>query len=105
MVIEDKLTNQLFLKEKGLTLEISESKLFEMRNGLVYRKHQGQILFYVPAALETSVIFKYHNEMSHVGTGKTIQNILNSYWVPEMKLKVEKHIKSCLKCIAFTPNS
>lgn len=36
---------------------------------------------------------------------KTIRNILNSYWFPEIKPKVEKHIKSCLKCIAFTPNS
>jgi transposase InsO family protein len=86
-------------------LELSESKLFEMRNGLVFRKRQGRILFYVPAALETSVIYKYHNEMSHVGIEKTVQNILDSYWFPEMKAKTEKHIRCCLKCIAFTPNS
>jgi len=86
-------------------LEQAESKNFEMRNGLVYKKQQGQILFYVPAALETNIIQKYHNEMSLVGMEKTIRNILNSYWFPEMKPKVEKHIKSCLKCIAFTPNS
>lgn len=86
-------------------LELFENKLFEMRNGLVYRKHQGQILFYVPAALETSVIHKYHNEMSHVGVEKTIRNVLDSYWFPEMKAKIEKHIRCCLKCVAFTPNS
>lgn len=39
-------------------LEQSEHKLFEMRNGLVYRKYQGQILFYVPVALEASVMHK-----------------------------------------------
>lgn len=83
-------------------LELSESKLFEMRNGLVYKKHQGHILFYVPTVLEASVIHKYLNEMSHVGTEKTIRNILSSYWFPEIKSKVEKHLKSCLKCIAFT---
>jgi len=86
-------------------LEHAESKLFEMRNGLVYRKQKGQLLFYVPAALEPSVIHKYHNEMSHVGAEKTVRNILNSYWFPEIRSKVAKHIKSCLKCIAFTPNS
>lgn len=47
----------------------------------------------------------HHNEMSHVGTEKTVRNILNSYWFPEMKTKVERHVKNCLKCIAFTPNT
>lgn len=86
-------------------LEQSEHKLFEMRNGLVYRKYQGQILFYVPATLEASVMHKYHNEMSHVGLEKTVRNIMNSYWFPDMKTKVKNHIKGCLKCVAFTPNS
>lgn len=86
-------------------LEQSEHKLFEMRNGLVYRKHQGQILFYVPVMLEASVMYKYHNEMSHVGVEKTVRNIMSSYWFPNIKTKVCDHIKSCLKCIAFTPNS
>jgi len=86
-------------------LQRSENKLFEMRNGLVYRKRQGQILFYVPSMLESNIIYKYHNEMSHVGVEKTVRNILNSYWLPEMKAKVEKHIRRCLKCIAFTPSS
>lgn len=86
-------------------LEQSEHKLFEMRNGLVYRKHKGQILFYVPTALERSVIHKYHNEMGHVGVDKTAWNIINSYWFPEMKSKINAHIKSCLKCIAFTPDA
>jgi len=44
-------------------LQRSENKLFEMRNGLVYRKRQGQILFYVPSVLESNIIYKYHNEM------------------------------------------
>lgn len=86
-------------------LERSEQKLFEMRNGLVYRKHRGQILFYVPTALETGVMHKYHNELGHVGVEKTVRNIMNSYWFPEMKSKVENHIKGCLKCVAFTPDS
>jgi len=87
-------------------LQRSENKLFKMRNRLVYRKRQGQILFYVPSVLESNIIYKssYHNEMSHVGVEKTVRNILNSYWFPEMKAKVERHI-NCLKCIAFTPSS
>ncbi|KAL0104005.1 hypothetical protein PUN28_016995 [Cardiocondyla obscurior] len=86
-------------------LEHSEQKLFEMRNGLVYRKHCGQVLFYVPIALEPSVMHKYHNEMGHVGIEKTVRNIMSSYWFPEIKTKVKNHIKNCLKCVAFTPDS
>jgi len=97
--------NDPMIVKIGKELEKSEHKLFEMRNGLVYRKYQGQILFYVPAALETSILHKYHNEMGHVGVEKTLRNIMNSYWFPEMKAKVSNHIASCLKCIAFTPNS
>lgn len=86
-------------------LERSENKFFEMRNGLVYRKYKEKILFYVLTALEFNAIHKYHNEMSHVGSEKTVQNILNNYWFPEIRSKVDKHIKSCLKYIAFTPSS
>ncbi|XP_076301534.1 uncharacterized protein LOC143219409 [Lasioglossum baleicum] len=49
-------------------LETTESKLYEMRNGLVYRKYQ------------------------------------DTYWFPDMRSKIEKHIRGCLKCIAYTPN-
>jgi len=43
--------------------------------------------------------------MSHVSVKKTVRNILNSYWFPEMKTKVESHIRNYRKCIAFTPSS
>lgn len=76
-----------------------------MRNGLVYRKQRNRILIYGPAALESSISYKYHNEMSHVGVENAICNILNNYWLPKVRSKVKKHIRSCLKCIAFTPNS
>ncbi|XP_076660976.1 uncharacterized protein LOC143364587 [Halictus rubicundus] len=85
-------------------LENSENKLYEMRDGLVYRKHQDRILFYVPSTLESSIMYKYHNEMGHVGIEKTVRNITDSYWFPDMKSKIEKHIRGCLKCIAYTPN-
>ena len=51
----------------------------------------GQILFYILTAFE----------MSHEGVDKTVHNNRNSYWFPEMKSRVENHLKSCLKCIAF----
>lgn len=51
------------------------------------------------------MIYKYHNEIDHVDVEKTIRNIIDSYWFPNIKSKVDKHIRSCLKCIAFAPIS
>ncbi|CAK9827606.1 Pro-Pol polyprotein [Anthophora retusa] len=62
-------------------------------------------LFFVPAVLENSILQKYHNEMGHVGLEKTATNIMNTYWFPNIREKVKNHIKGCLKCIAFSPNS
>lgn len=46
-------------------LETSEDSKFEMRNGLIYRKKDKNILFYVPAAMESNVMYKYHDELGH----------------------------------------
>ena len=86
-------------------LEETEDKFYEMRNGSVYRKYDGRLLFYVPTTLEASKMHKYHNELGHVGVEKLMRSILDSYWFPKMKFKVSHHIKTCLKCIAFAPGS
>jgi len=52
-------------------LEQSEDKFFEMRNGLVYRKYGNKLLFYVPQQIERNVLYKYHDELSHLGTEKS----------------------------------
>lgn len=86
-------------------LENTEDKFFEMTNGLVYRKVRDRALFYVPSALESSILQKHHNDMGHVGFEKTVENVQNTYWFPKIREKVKSHIKNCLKCIAFSPNS
>lgn len=60
------------IKELKIILEKTESKYYEMRNGLVYRKHKNELLFYVPTAMENSILHKYDDEMGHIGTDKTV---------------------------------
>ena len=84
-------------------LEKSESKFFELRNGLVYRKSGENLLFYVPASMEVNVLFKYHDEMGRVGVQKVYDLIKQSNWLPQLKEKVHNHIRNCLKCIAYSP--
>lgn len=86
-------------------LEKQEDPYFEMRNGLVYKEKDSRLLFYVPAAMETNVLFKYHDEMGHYSVDKTISNIMRNYWFPNLKAKVERHTRNCLKYISFSPVS
>lgn len=88
----------LKLKE---TLENSEDPFYELRNGLVYRKANNDILFYVPESMEFTIIHKYHNEIGHFALVKTFENITRIYWFPKMRIKIKNHIATCLKCIEF----
>lgn len=76
-----------------------------MRNGLVYRKKDSGILFYIPKSMEFTILHKYHDEMGHYSVEKTVNNIMRNYWFPKLRTKVEIYIKNCLKCIAFSPVS
>lgn len=114
LVIEDNTFERILCIKQGEDhniiellnfLENSEHKLFELRNGLIYRKCEGDLLFYVPAAMEHQVLHLYHDNMGHVGENKTRELIRRSYWFPEMKRKVHEHISNCLKCIAHSGKS
>lgn len=90
------------IRELSDSLEITEDRLYEMRNGIIYRKQKDD-LFYAPADIETNVIRKYHDEMEHLETEKTCEAILTNYWFPHLRAKVNSHISNCLKCITFSP--
>lgn len=96
--MKDKYTRDI--KDK---LHISENKLFELKDGLVYRKVDGRLLFCVPDPMQTAVITKNHDEAGHVGIDKVIERIQGVYWFPDLRSKVKRHIENCLKCITFNP--
>lgn len=83
-------------------LQNGDDKLYELRNGLVYRKENKHVRFYVPESMETNVIRSCHDDMAHVGLSKVIENISRIYWFPGMKAKVRHYIDNCLKCIEFS---
>lgn len=68
-------------------LELRENTHYEMRNGIVYKKRDSDLLFYVPESMERHVLYKYHDEMGHLGVDKVVQTIGKSYWFPGMKKK------------------
>lgn len=72
-------------------LEQVESKYFELRDGLVYRKDKTKkLLFYVPRSMEDNVIRTCHDDLGHIGKDKVIQNIVKLYWFPNLQQKVKE---------------
>lgn len=86
-------------------LEKAESPLYEMIDGLIYRKYKDRVLFFVPSQMEEQVIRTHHEAMCHLGTDKCFEHMSGSYWFPKMKEKIKAYIKTCLKCIYFSPHS
>jgi len=78
-------------------LENTEGKIFEMRNGVLYRKaNGGSLLFCVPEEMEEKILNKYQNELD-----KVIYADVKTYWFSNMKEKVVRRIGNCLRCVAF----
>jgi len=75
------------IKELQIRLQSSEDSLYELRNGIVYRKAGDKLLFYVPT-VEYQIIHKYHDEFGHVGAEKTCQLISQNYFMPQLNKKL-----------------
>jgi len=80
--------------------------MFEMRNGVIYRKsNNGKLLFCVPEEMEEKILYKYHNELGHLGRDKVMDAIVGTYWFSNMKEKVVRHIENCIRCVAYSPKT
>lgn len=99
IVAQNADSNIVKLKE---LLENEESKFWEMRNSVVYRKAGDNLLFYVPSAMQTNIVRIYHDDVGHVGIDKTYELIRRTYWFPKMREFISNHISNCLSCIAFS---
>lgn len=115
LVIEENTLEQTLAIEQGrdttlasirTKLETMPSNKYDLQDGLVYKKaSDGRLLFYVPQSMETNVIRTCHDDMGHFGKEKVIEKLGKVYWFPKMIEKVQGHIRTCLKCIQFSPNS
>ena len=89
------------LSELHEILTQGEDAHFEMRNEIIYRKYDKDLLFYVLQAMELHVLNKYHDQMEHLGIEKTFETILKSYWFPCMKQKIKNYISNKRRIFAF----
>lgn len=100
IICQNRDPRMVSLKER---LERCQDAIYDMRNGVLYRKSQdGTLLFCVPEDMENHVLYRYHDEMGHVGIDKMTELISKSYWFPNIRRKSRDHIRNCLKCIAYS---
>lgn len=71
---------------------------YMLRNGVLYKYDNGLELLVVPKAMENDVIKSVH-ENGHFGSKKMEEQIKLRYFVPMLKEKLTKFIRSCVKCI------
>lgn len=88
------------LKEK---LSKSNSGLYEMRDGIVFRRdRRGELFLYVPSEMESNLIRYVHEKIGHMGITKCYEQLRMNYWFPEMLEKITRFTKNCLKCIVYS---
>lgn len=72
-------------------------------DGLVFRIGSGgQKQLMVPKNLEDNIMRLMHEKNGHFGVEKCTNQIQKYYWFPNIKEKLEKFIKNCLKCIYYS---
>lgn len=59
-------------------LEKTEERSCEMGNGVVYRKAGDNLLFYVPSGMEKNILFRYHDDVGHIGTEKVSDTVVKN---------------------------
>lgn len=87
------------IKEISTSLELSENDKFDLVNGLVYRKVDGELKFVVPESMTGNVIRIHHDNMAHCVYDKTLKGIQRWYWFPNLRKRVADHLENCLTCI------
>lgn len=53
-------------------------------------------MFYVPEAMQSSILKKYHDDVGHVRVDKVFEMVTRVYWFPELRVKVKRHITSII---------
>lgn len=79
-------------------LEEAPYEDFLLRNGLVYKHVNGYKLLMAPKSMQAEIIKRAH-EKGHFASKRTEENIKQEFYIPNLRVKVERCIDNCLKCI------
>ena len=82
-------------------LEKEEDSVYELRNGLLYRKAGDKLLFVVPKNMINNIIKSYHDDIGHVSVEKCTRLLKQLYWFPKLTDFVKDYVDNCVRCISF----
>jgi len=71
---------------------------FTVKNGLLFKKVDGDICIVVPKSMQSQIIRQAH-ERGHFSIAKTEALLRRDDWISNIKNKTEKIIKNCIACI------
>jgi len=69
-----------------------------IRNDLLFKRRNGEILFVVLKSMRTQIIKRMHDQ-SYFSVAKTEAFLLRDYFISNAKSKIEKVIRNCITCI------
>ena len=87
-------------------LQKTNSEAQKLRSKEGYKKVKGVIyhqgLLFVPKAIQTKLISRYHNDSlaGHFGIKKTCELLAQKYFWPSWRHNVEVNVKGCDMCLA-----
>ena len=88
-------------------LQVTDSKAQELRSKEDYKEVEGvlhcQSLLFVPKAIWTKLISRYHNDplAGHFGIKKTCKLLAQKYFWPSLRHNVEAYVKGCDVCLTL----
>ncbi|GBN00585.1 Transposon Ty3-G Gag-Pol polyprotein, partial [Araneus ventricosus] len=107
MIIQDSLTLQI-LKAQNSDENVKAIKdLLKIKNhhddyiikgDLLYKSIKGNDLLVVPEDMQMSLIKSAH-EKGHFSVKRTEDHLINEFYIPKLKQKIEKCISNCITCI------
>lgn len=80
------------IHEIARELEMQDNDRFNLIDGLVYRRENGNMKFVVPESMIISILRAHHDDMAHCGAEKTLSGIKQNYWFPSMRKKTYRKL-------------
>ena len=69
-----------------------------MKNNLLYRDENDELLLVVPKTMQITIIKRAH-EQGHFSVSKAEALLRRDYWFKGMRPKIERVITNCINCI------
>jgi len=81
-----------------LLVKSSKTTDYIIKGELLFRENNGELLVVVPKSMQSQIIRQAH-EIGHFSVSKTEAILRNDYWIPNVKVKIEKILRNCVACI------